>query len=63
MKNVYELMMEMVAMESEINKLNDDLSKASNDADKVRISTEIDRRYADMLTKKHILERIEVSVL
>lgn len=62
MKNVYELIIEMASMESEINKLNDDLAKANNESDRVRIETEIDRKYADMLARKHMLERIEVSI-
>lgn len=62
MKNVYELMMELVGMESEINKLNDELVKVNNDVDRNRIETLIDRKYASMLELKHKLERINITI-
>lgn len=62
MKNVYEIMMELVGMESEINKLNDELVKTVNESDRQRIEILIDRKYADLLERKHLLERININI-
>lgn len=61
-KTVYELFMEMVALESKINKLTEELGQAKDKAAESRISIEIDRLYAEFLKNKHQMERIEVTI-
>ena len=60
-KTVYELFMEMAALESKINKLTEELGQAKDKATESRISIEIDRLYAEFLKNKHPMERIEVT--
>lgn len=61
-KTVYELFMEMAALESKINKLTEELGQAKDKATESRISIEIDRLYAEFLKSKHQMERIEVTI-
>lgn len=61
-KTVYELFMEMAALESKINKLTEELGQAKDKATESRISIEIDRLYAEFLKNKHQMERIEVTI-
>lgn len=61
-KTVYELFMEMAALESKINKLTEELGQAKDKATESRISVEIDRLYAEFLKNKHQMERIEVTI-
>lgn len=61
-KTVYELFMEMAALESKINKLTEELGQAKDKATESRISIEIDRLYAEFLKNKHRMERIEVTI-
>lgn len=61
-KTVYELFMEIAALESKINKLNEELGQAKDKATESRISIEIDRLYAEFLKNKHQMERIEVTI-
>ncbi len=61
-KTVYELFMEMAALESKINKLTEELGQAKDKATESRISIEIDRLYAEFLKNKHQMERIEITI-
>lgn len=61
-KTVYELFMEMAALESKINKLTEELGQSKDKATESRISIEIDRLYAEFLKNKHQMERIEVTI-
>ena len=60
MKNGFELMKEFVNLDNEILELSNQLSKASNIADRERLSKEIDQKLSNQLAIKHKLQDINI---
>lgn len=60
MKNGFELMKEFISLDNEILELSNQLSKASNIADRERLSREIDQKLSNQLAIKHKLQDINI---